>query len=191
MHISPKKPSEYPWFIRLFFWKQRLTYGKVLDPGLLWGRSPLVFTGVALLYGAINRKRSPIEPALRSLLTVCVSRINHCAFCVDINSETLLKRGVTEKKVAALAGWRDSDLFSQRERIALEYAEVITYTEGKVTAELMKQLKTEFDEDAIAELTGLIAFQNLSSKFNNALDVPPQGFCQIPLSTDQRQKKNA
>ncbi len=189
MHISPKKPSEYPWFIRLFFWKQRLTYGKVLDPGLLWGRSPLVFTGVALLYGAINRKRSPIEPALRSLLTVCVSRINHCAFCVDINSETLLKRGVTEKKLTALAGWRNSDLFSQREKIALEYAEAVTYTEGEVTAELMKHLKTEFDEDAIAELTGLIAFQNLSSKFNSALDVPPQGFCQVPLSTDKNQKE--
>lgn len=185
MHISPRSLSEYPWYIRLFFWKQKRTYGKVLDPGLLWGRSPLVFTGVALLYGAINRKGSPIEPSLRSLLTVCISRINHCAFCVDINSETLLERGVSEDKVAALRGWRDSDLFSGRERIALEYAEVITQTDGEVTAELMGQLKKEFDEDAIAELTALIAFQNLSSKFNSALDVPPQGFCHAPGLIDQ------
>ncbi|MCP3869814.1 MAG: carboxymuconolactone decarboxylase family protein [Gammaproteobacteria bacterium] len=179
MHITPKSLPEYPWYIRLFFWKQQRTYGKILDPGLLWGRSPLVFAGVALLYGAINRKRSPIEPSLRSLLTVCVSQINHCAFCIDINAETLLKRGVCEEKVTALATWRDSDLFSKRERTALAYAEAITFTEGVVTAELMKQLKAEFNEDAIAELTGLIAFQNLSSKFNSALDVPPQGFCRI------------
>jgi len=39
-----------------------------------------------------------------------------------------------------------------------------------------------FDEDAIVELTGLIAFQNLSSKFNSALDVPPQGFCKMPTA---------
>ncbi len=189
MHISPKNPSEYPWFIRLFFWKQKLTYGKVLDPGLLWGRSPPVFAAVALLYGAINRKRSPIEPALRSLVTVRVSQINHCAFCIDINSDTLLERGVSEEKVQTLAGWRDSNLFSRREQIALEYAEAVTYTDGEVTAELMAQLKSEFDDDAIAELTGLIAFQNLSSKFNSALDVPPQGFCHIPLPTDQESER--
>ena len=187
MHISPKRLSAYPWFIRLFFWKQKKTYGKVLDPGLLWGRSPLVFAGVALLYGAINRKRSPIEPSLRSLVTVCVSRINHCAFCVDINSETLLERGVSEEKVAALYNWHDSELFSHRERIALEYAETITRTEGEVTKDQMKRLKEEFDEDAIAELTGLIAFQNLSSKFNSALDVPPQGFCHAPGLVDRDQ----
>ncbi len=46
----------------------------------------------------------------------------------------------------------------------------------------MARLAQHFDEDAIVELTGLIAFQNLSSKFNSALDVPAQGFCQIPSS---------
>jgi len=191
MHISPKKPAEYPWYIRLFFWKQKRTYGKVLDPGLLWGRSPPVFATVALLYGAVNRKGSPIEPSLRSLVTVRISQINHCAFCVDINSETLLKRGVSEEKVRTLGNWRDSRLFSPRERIALEYAEAVTYTDGQVTGELISQLKSEFDEDAIAELTGLIAFQNLSSKFNSALDVPPQGFCHIPLPAEQKPQKTS
>ena len=36
------------------------------------------------------------------------------------------------------------------------------------------------DDDGVVELTGLIAFQNLSSKFNSALDVPAQGFCKVP-----------
>jgi alkylhydroperoxidase family enzyme len=44
----------------------------------------------------------------------------------------------------------------------------------------MERLKKHFDDDAIIELTALIAFQNLSSKFNGALGVPAQGFCQIP-----------
>jgi len=42
------------------------------------------------------------------------------------------------------------------------------------------ELRRHFDEDAVVELTGLIAFQNMSSKFNAALDVPPQGFCRLP-----------
>jgi hypothetical protein len=46
----------------------------------------------------------------------------------------------------------------------------------------MSETKAQFDEDAIVELTALIAFQNMSSKFNSALAVPPQGFCRLPGS---------
>ncbi|CAA7613748.1 carboxymuconolactone decarboxylase family protein [Magnetospirillum sp. SS-4] len=178
--VSAKPLNRYPWWIRLFFLKQRRTYGKVLDPALLWGRSPWVFGAVALLYGALDRKSSPVEPPLRSLLTVRVSQINHCAFCVDINSATMLKRGISEDKLAALANWRDSPLFSERERAALDYAEAVTVTDGVVTEAMRAALGRHWDEDGIVELTGLIAFQNLSSKFNAALDVPPQGFCVMP-----------
>jgi AhpD family alkylhydroperoxidase len=166
--------------LRPFFWNQRRKYGKVLDAALLWTRSPRLFLAVALLYGALDRRSSPIPPALRALLTVRVSQINHCRFCVDLNSATLLKRGIGADKLWALADWRASNLFDDRERIALEYAEAITRSDLEVRDDLMRRLKGHFDEDAIVELTALIAFQNLSSKFNAALDVPPQGFCRLP-----------
>ena len=176
--VSAKPIGDYPWFVRLFFWKQRRTYGRVLDPGLLWGRSKWVFAAVALLYGALDRHGSPLSPALRSLVTVRVSQINHCAFCVDINSATLRKRGVGDDKIEALDAWRASSAFSADERLALEYAEAMTL--NRVDDDLRKRLATLWDEDAIVELTGLIAFQNLSSKFNAAFDVPAQGFCRLP-----------
>jgi AhpD family alkylhydroperoxidase len=178
--VSAKPISRYPWFIRLFFWKQKLTYGRVLDPGLLWGRSKWVFATVALLYGAFNRRGSPIPAALRSLVTVRVSQINHCAFCVDINSATLRKRGVSDAKIEALADWRASPLFDAEERLALEWAEAMTL--NAVDDELRARVTEHWNEDAIVELTGLIAFQNLSSKFNSALDVPAQGFCMLPAT---------
>ncbi len=180
MLVSTKPLSAYPWWIRLFFWKQKRTYGEVLIPGMVWARSPWVFATLALLYGALNRRSSPLDPSLRSLVTVRVSQINHCAFCIDINSATLMKRGVDEDKVLALQQWRDSALFSPIERVALAYTEAVTYTDGEVTGDIQKTLQTHFDEDGIAELTGLIAFQNMSSKFNAALDIPQQGFCQLP-----------
>lgn len=186
MHVQPKPLNRYPWFIRLFFAKQKHSYGAVLDPGLLWGRSKWVFASVALLYGALNRKHSPLNGALRSMITVRVSQINHCEFCVDINGATLQKRGASEEKILALRNWRDSELFEPDERVALEYTEQVTYTDGRITDDLMAQLRLHFDDDGIVELTGLIAFQNLSSKFNAALDIPPQGFCQVPdLKTDK------
>ena len=177
----PLKPARtYPWYLRPFFWNQRRKYGAVLDSALLWARAPKLFLGVAFLYGMIDRKSSPIDPILRSLVTVRVSQLNGCPFCVDLNSATLLRRGVDMTKLEALENWQRSNLFSETERIALEYAEAVTLRSNAIDDELMKRLKKHFDEDAIVELTGLIAFQNLSSKFNSALGVPPQGFCRIP-----------
>jgi AhpD family alkylhydroperoxidase len=178
MRIAPARTR--PWYLRPFFWNQRRKYGRVLDAALLWARSPPLFLSVATLYGAIDRRSSPIPPALRSLLTVRVSQINHCRFCVDINAATLLKRGIGEDKLRALEDWRASNLFDERERVALDYAEAITISDLEVADDLMARLKREFDDDAIVELTALIAFQNMSSKFNAALGVPPQGFCRLP-----------
>ncbi len=186
MRIVAKPLAAYPWPIRLFFWKQKRTYGRVLDPGMLWGRSPWVFATLAFLYGALNRRRSPLYGALRSLVTVRVSQINHCAFCVDINSATLLKRGVSREQVEALHDWRNSPLFDHMECASLDYAEAITHSDRQVDDALMARLKDHFDDDAVIELTALIAFQNMSSKFNSALDVPAQGFCQMPASPPRR-----
>ena len=178
--VAAKPIGAYPWFIRLFFWKQKRTYGRVLEPGLLWARSKWLFATVALLYGALDRRSSPLPPVLRSLVTVRVSQINHCAFCVDINSATLEKRGVSDEKIEELAVWRESPLFDDGERLALEWAEAMTL--NNVDDDLRRRLKAVWNEDAIVELTGLVAFQNLSSKFNAALDVPAQGFCPLPAS---------
>lgn len=180
MKIQDKPIPRYPWYLRPFFWHQKRKYGQVLKPGLLWGRVPKLFMAVAVLYGVLDRKRSPIDPALRALVTVRVSQINWCRFCVDINSAMLAKRTGSTVKVEALENWRDSGLFDDREKAVLTYAEAMTDSRLQVDDDMVARLRTFFDEDGIVELTGLIAFQNLSSKFNAALDVEPQGFCKIP-----------
>jgi AhpD family alkylhydroperoxidase len=183
MRVSPKPVASYPFYLRPFYWNQRRKYGQVLHAALLWGRSPKLFMGVAVLYGMIDRRSSPIDPALRSLVTVRVSQINDCPFCVDINSATLLKRGVSIEKLQALQGWRQSSLFDQREKIVLDYAEAMTRSDQRVGDDMVQGLRSHFTDDAIVELTGLIAFQNMSSKFNSALGIPAQGFCKIGGST--------
>ena len=185
MRIEAKPLASYPWYLRPFFWNQRRKYGAVLDSALLWARAPKLFLGVAVLYGMIDRKSSPLDPALRSLVTVRVSQINWCRFCVDLNSATLLKRGVAPAKIEALDDWRASEQFEARERAALAYAEAITRTDRQVDEAMFAELRHHFDDDTIIELTALIAFQNLSSKFNSALDVPAQGFCRLPAPGSQ------
>ena len=179
-HIATEQSQSYPWYVRLIFWLQRRRYGAELEPARLWGRSPRVFATLTLLYRALDRDSSPLPPALRSLLIVRVSQINWCEFCVDLNSATATERHVAPAKLAALPDYLGSPLYSDSEKAALSYAEAMTYSERPVIANLnlTAALKTHFSDDAIIELTALIAFQNLSSKFNAALGVEPQGFCQ-------------
>lgn len=169
----------YPWYVKIFFWNQRRKYGQELEPAKLWGKSPRVFAALALLYGALDRKSSPLEPELRSLITVRVSQINWCAFCVDINSMTVLKRGSSKAKLNELENFETSELFSVREKAALHYAEVVTLSDKQVSSDDRERLQEFFSEEQVIELTALISFQNMSSKFNAALDVKPQGFCKL------------
>lgn len=180
-YIETPPGHRFPWYVRLFLANQRRRYGRELEPARLWGRSPKVFAALSLLYGALDRKSSPIEPALRTLVTVRVSQINWCAFCVDINSATALKRGLTEAHLEALPRFEESPLFDDRIKAALAYAEVVTYSDRRVDDALMERLRSHFDDEAVIELTALIAFQNLSSKFNAALGVEAQGFCKLPV----------
>ncbi len=177
--ISMPAKHKFPWYVRLFFWNQKRRYGSVLEPSYLWGRSPKVFSTLAMLYGALDRKSSPITPALRSLITVRVSQINWCEFCVDINSATVLKRHVAPEKLDALDHFAESQLFSEAEKAALAYAEAVTRTDQQPDQAYFERLREYYDDDAIIELTALVCFQNLSSKFNASLGVEAQGFCKI------------
>lgn len=175
--IKPKKLSSYPWYLRVLFYLQKKKYGVILEPLFLWGRIPRIFLAFLRLNKRLNRKKSPLDPLLRALTTVKVSQINHCAFCIDMNSMLFFQRGGEEDKMKALPNFATSDLFSEKEKVTLEYAEKITRAPAEVSDELFDRLKKEFDNDAIVELTALIGFQNLSSKFNSALQAKAAGFC--------------
>jgi alkylhydroperoxidase family enzyme len=84
------------------------------------------------------------------------------------------------EKLAEVTTWRDSTLFSEAERLALEYAERITYTDRKVDDALVADLKSHYSDAQIVELTAAIAMENFRSKFNPALGIEAQGFCMVP-----------
>jgi len=85
-----------------------------------------------------------------------------------------------EQKLAEVATWRDSTLFSSAERVALEYAERITHTDQQVDDQLFARLKRHYDEAQIVELTATVALENFRSKFNPSLGIAAQGFCLVP-----------
>ncbi len=73
--------------------------------------------------------------------------------------------------------WESSPLFDDIERLALEYADAMTITGRDVSEELFARLREYFDDDALVEITEIVAWENASSKFNRALRIPSQGLC--------------
>ena len=83
--------------------------------------------------------------------------------------------GVSEEKILALNEYAESPLYDAKEKAALEYADAITLSDRDVDDELFARMQGFFDEEALVELTAIIAWENSSSKFNRALRVPSQG----------------
>ena len=83
--------------------------------------------------------------------------------------------GISDKKILALEEYATSSLYDEAERAALEYADAITLSDRDVTDELFDRVRRHFDDDALVELTAVIAWENSSSKFNRVLRVPSQG----------------
>ena len=84
--------------------------------------------------------------------------------------------GVSTEKLEALNDYATNPLFSDAEKVALEYADAITDTRLDVEDELFARVERHYDDDTIAELTMIIAWENASSRFNRAFRIPSQGF---------------
>ena len=84
--------------------------------------------------------------------------------------------GTSTEKLEALNDYAESSLFSDAEKVALEYADAITDTRRDVDDELFARVQRHYDDDTIAEMTMIIAWENASSRFNRAFRIPSQGF---------------
>ena len=86
------------------------------------------------------------------------------------------RNGLSTEKILALSNYAKSPLYADAEKVALEYADAITDTRRDVEEELFARMQRQYDDDTIAELTMIIAWENASSRFNRALRIPSQGF---------------
>jgi alkylhydroperoxidase family enzyme len=156
---------------------QEKHYGQILNPTRWWGRFPFLFWLIAFFVGFLERKKSAISPTMRALVMTRVSQQCECDFCIDANSLRLAQRSGSLDKVMSVYHWQEADCFDDQERAALAYADGMTATPPSIDEALKSELKRYFSEKAITELTALVAFQNLSARFNSALDIPSQGLC--------------
>jgi AhpD family alkylhydroperoxidase len=110
-----------------------------------------------------------LEPALQQLVLMRVSQINGCAFCLDMHSKDARAAGETEQRLYLLPAWRETTLYSEREQVALAWAEELTgLAHGAVSDALYARAKEVFDEDALVDLTLLVVAINGWNRINIA-----------------------
>lgn len=114
-----------------------------------------------------------LEPALLELVRMRASMINGCAFCLDMHSKDARALGETEQRLYLLPAWRETELYSERERAALLWTEALTeIAEERVPDEVYAAVRPHFTDDELAYLTLAIVAINSFNRFNVALRLP-------------------
>ena len=111
-----------------------------------------------------------LDPALVQLVLMRVSQINGCAFCLDMHSKDARAAGETEQRLYLLPAWRETKLYSERERAALAWAEELTELASPeaVSDALYEQASQQFEEAALVDLTLLVVAINGWNRINIA-----------------------
>ena len=95
-----------------------------------------------------------IDTALLHLIKIRASQVNGCAFCTDMHSVDARRAGESDRRLYAIAVWRDSNFFNPRERAALAWAEAVTLlAESRVPDEVYEQAREQFSEGELVDLT--------------------------------------
>lgn len=103
-------------------------------------------------------KNSPLEPRIRALVELRASQLNNCAYCCDVHSKVARKEKVSQNELDQLMAWKSSSLFSQKERLALQWCEEVTL--AKEAGALREKLEAHFSERELVDLTLSIALMN-------------------------------
>ncbi len=142
---------------------QRISYAQ---------QSPNLFKKFLEFSNAI--KESAIEKQLHDLINIRASQLNGCAFCLDMHVKEAKIHGERELRLHHLSIWRESPLFSARERAALAWTEVLTrLPEQGVPDEIYEHVRKQFSEQELTDLTYLVMGINAWNRVNVAFRTAP------------------
>jgi AhpD family alkylhydroperoxidase len=107
-------------------------------------------------------KASSVETTIKELVKIRASQINGCAFCIEMHSREARALGETEERIYLLSGWRESPLYTARERAALAWTESLTMVaETHAPDDVYEEARRQFSDQALTELTVAIGLINL------------------------------
>lgn len=150
---------------------------RMLDPVEMYAHAPELLRA----YGSMEKataKMNRMDDRSMALATLKAATLVGCPFCLDIGSQISRRRGISDEELLALNAHHESPLFTDRDRLVMDYAVGMSSTPAHVSDELFAELRHHFDEGQIVELTHSIAFLNMRGRFGRGLGIEAAGFCE-------------
>jgi AhpD family alkylhydroperoxidase len=159
---------------------------RMFEPIEMLAHLPGVLAAYAKLEQA-TAKLHRIDQRLSDLAELKAATLTSCDYCIDLGSQVARRRsGLTDEQLLALPRYQESPLFTDLEKLVLDYAAGMSRTPVDVPDALFAGLRQHFDDAQLVELTYVIALENFRGRFNRALGIAAAGFsegmvCAVPV----------
>jgi AhpD family alkylhydroperoxidase len=165
------------WFMRRGMKKmtgRAPAHGSGIEPVEVWAHRPKMLSGMGKFQQAV-RKGTAVDERLKNLVELKGAQMIGCEYCVDLGSQICRNAGLPDDELLALPGYRQSELFTEREKTALDYAVGVMRTPVEVSDELFGRMQEHFSDEQMVEITALLTVVNLD-RFNAAFGIGSAGF---------------
>ena len=197
--VNPVSQAQAGWSVRITYWFTRraitaLTGRRteaMIEPVQVYARIPALLRGYAKLEQA-TADLTALPDRVKALAELRAATLTTCEYCIDLGSQVARRWGLTDAQLLALPAYRSSDLFTDADKLVLDYATAMSRTPVEVSDELFAALREQFDDTQLVELTHVIALENLRGRFNLALGIGAAGFsagavCAVPAPPTARE----
>jgi uncharacterized peroxidase-related enzyme len=146
--------------------------GKVPNIFAAMAHRPAVLSAFLPLYKAVVNEGT-VEAKYKELAYLRASMVNGCEYCSRAHIASSKGAGVTAEQIAALPFYSRSQLFDEKEKATILYADRLTRGAAAIRAPALQELRKHYDDGQIVELTMTICMANFTNRFNDALELIP------------------
>jgi alkylhydroperoxidase family enzyme len=148
--------------------------GSGIEPLEIWAYQPKMMMGMGRFNQAV-RKGKAVDERIKNLVELKGAQMIGCEWCVDLGSQICRNSGFSDEELLALPRYQSSDLFTDREKAALDYTVAVMRTPVEVTDELFARVRSYFDDRQLVAITALLTLVNVD-RFNAAFGIGSAGF---------------
>ena len=161
---------------------------RMIEPLEMYAHAPGLLAGLGMLEQT-TAELDRVGQRLKDLAELKAATFTGCEYCIDLGSKIARRSGLSDDELLALPAYRASALFTDLEKLVLNYAAGMSHTPVEVSDTLFAELRKHFDDAQLVELTHLIALENMRGRFNLALGIGAAGFsegmvCAVPVSIE-------
>jgi AhpD family alkylhydroperoxidase len=171
--------------IRVGYWFAKRRYRVVPEPFTVLARHRKLFMAAAGHELAAEKASTALPAPVRELAVFRVAQQLGCSWCVDFGTMLQKHAGLDVDRLKHIDSYATSPTYTHQDRLVVAYADAMTATPATVTDEQVAELRAEFGDEGVVELTYQISLENMRARMYSALGLRDQGFssgdaCRLP-----------